>query len=83
MSPQTPVTITSTANPRIKNVVRLTTSRRHRDKRRQTVVEGAREVRRCLEAGVSPKEVYICPELVQPEDHDLVAHLAQERTPGA
>ena len=37
--------ITSTSNPRIKNVVRLTTNRRQRDRDRLTVVEGSREAR--------------------------------------
>lgn len=69
--------ITSPANPRIKNVVRLATNRRHRDETRQTVVEGSREVRRCLGAGVVPSEVYLCPELVTPTDADIADRLSQ------
>jgi len=69
--------ITSTANPRIKNVVRLTTNRRHRDQQRLTVVEGSREVRRCLDAGVIPTEAYLCPELIAPSDADLADRLSQ------
>ncbi len=67
--------ITSSGNPRIKNVVRLTNHRRHRQDLRQTVVEGSREVRRCLDAGIIPAEIYICPELVAPHDQDLVGRL--------
>jgi RNA methyltransferase, TrmH family len=67
--------ITSTNNARIKNVVRLSNNRRHREELQQTVVEGSREVRRCLDAGIIPAEVYICPELVAAEDNDLVERL--------
>lgn len=72
--------ITSTGNPRIKNVVRLTTSRRHRENNRCTVVEGSREVRRCLDAGVVPVEAYICPELLASEDSDLAHRLNTQST---
>lgn len=69
--------ITSTANTRIKNVVRLSSQRRHREALQQTVVEGSREVRRCLDAGIIPTEVYLCPELIAPDDQDLVPRLTQ------
>ena len=68
--------ITSTANPRIKHVVRLSTSHRQRERARQTVVEGRREVRRCLDAGIVPAAAYLCPELIAPEDQDLARRLA-------
>lgn len=67
--------IKSLSNARIKNVVRLSSSRRHRDRLRQTIVEGSREVRRCLDAGLTPAEAYICPELLDPADQDLVERL--------
>lgn len=70
--------ITSPSNTRIKNVVRLSTSRRHREQSRRTVVEGSREVRRCLDAGVIPTEAYSCPELIAPDDKDLAHRLANE-----
>ena len=73
-----PTHITSTANHRIKNVVRLSTNRRQRDQARLTVVEGSREVRRCLDAGVVPAEVYLCLELIAPNDQDLSHRLASE-----
>lgn len=69
--------ITSPSNPRIKNVVRLTTNRRHRDQEQLTVVEGSREVRRCLDAGIVPREIYICPELVALGDQDIADRLSQ------
>jgi len=67
--------ISSLSNNRIKNVVRLSNNRRHREEQRQTIVEGSREVRRSLDAGIVPAEVYICPELVVPSDQDLVDRL--------
>jgi len=79
-TPMPPIHITSTNNPRIKNVVRLTTNRRHREQARQTVVEGSRESRRCLDAGVVPAEAYICPELIATEDQDLAQRLAAQFT---
>lgn len=72
--------ITSTSNARVKNVVRLTGNRRHREELRQTVVEGNREVRRCLDAGNVPAEIYFCPELVPSHDQDLVDRLSQLAT---
>jgi TrmH family RNA methyltransferase len=69
--------ITSTNNARIKNVVRLSNNRRHRQDLQQTIVEGSREVRRCLDAGIIPGEVYICPELVTASDQDLIERLSQ------
>lgn len=72
--------ITSPSNPRIKNVVRLTTNRRHRERERLTVVEGSREVRRCLDAGIAPAEAYVCPELITPDAQDIADRLSQLAT---
>ncbi|MBX3051089.1 MAG: RNA methyltransferase [Caldilineaceae bacterium] len=69
--------ITSPGNPRIKNVVRLTANRRQREQSRQTIVEGSREVRRCLDAGVIPAEAYLCPELIAADDQDIAHRLSQ------
>lgn len=54
--------ITSLANERIKRLVRLR-NRRERDRSGEFLVEGYREVRRALEAGVESSELYVCPEL--------------------
>ncbi len=69
------VQITSPQNPRVKRVARLTASRRLRERERLTVVEGRREVRRFLDAGLLPVEAYICPERLDPQDRDLVDRL--------
>ncbi len=67
--------ITSPTNPRVKAVVRLA-DRRARDEARRTVVEGAREVRLALAAGVVPAEAYLCPELIAgPEAETAARHL--------
>jgi TrmH family RNA methyltransferase len=55
--------ITSPQNPRIKTIVKLG-NRRQRDAEQRTVVEGVREVDRCLGAGIVPEEAYLCPELL-------------------
>lgn len=59
--------LTSLQNPRIKNVVRLG-KRRHRDRLKQTVVEGVREASLALQNGVTPIEVFICPEYLDSSD---------------
>ena len=55
--------ITSTANPRVKALARLR-RRRYRDESGQTLVEGFEELRLALSAGVVPRAVYCCPDLV-------------------
>lgn len=54
--------ITSPTNQKIKDVVKLR-DRRGRTKAGVTVIEGIREVRAALAAGVLLQEVFICPEL--------------------
>lgn len=56
--------LTSTANPRVKQLVRLRT-RRHRDAAGVTVIEGHDELALALDAGVEPDEVYWAPDLVR------------------
>lgn len=57
--------ITSLANPRIKQVVRLR-EQRHRRKTGLFIAEGWREVSRAVTAGLIVREVYECPELLEP-----------------
>ena len=51
-------TLTSTANPRVKAAVALR-DRRARDRTGLTVVDGARELRRALDGGVTVEEAFI------------------------
>jgi RNA methyltransferase, TrmH family len=59
--------LTSTANPTVKTVARLR-DRRERDRTGRTIVDGAREVRRALEAGATVEEAFVCTPLLQGED---------------
>ena len=59
--------LSSPQNERFKSLSRLE-KRSERDSRRVTLVEGAREVRRALEAGHVPVEAYLCAERIHGED---------------
>lgn len=59
----TPVMITSTANPRVKALVRLR-NRRDRDARGLFVIEGVTAVRRASDAGWPLVEVHVAPALL-------------------
>ncbi len=59
--------LASPSNPRIKAAVRLR-DRRERDRSGLTLVDGARELRRALEAGVEVVEAFVCEPLVAGED---------------
>lgn len=54
--------ITSLQNPRVKNAVRLR-DRRHREKLGRILIDGARELRRAIDAGVRLIEVFVCESL--------------------
>ena len=70
------VPLTSPQNAHIKDVVKLN-NRSFRDERRQTVVEGVREVGLVLQQGIVPIEAYVCPELVPAAANPILAHLQQ------
>ncbi len=59
--------LASPSNPRIKAAARLR-ERRERDRAGLTLVDGARELRRALEANVEVVEAFICEPLVAGED---------------
>jgi RNA methyltransferase, TrmH family len=61
-SPVRPI-LTSTANPRVRAAISLR-DRRERDRTGLTVVDGAREMRRALDAGVIVAEAFICEPLL-------------------
>ena len=58
-----PPILTSLANPRIKAVSALR-DRRERDRTGLTVVDGAREIRRAIDAGADLVEVFVCEPLL-------------------
>jgi RNA methyltransferase, TrmH family len=72
-----PGTLTSLANPRVKAAVRLR-DRREREATGLTIVDGARELGRALEAGVGVGEAFVCDELIRTdESRAVVASLAE------
>ncbi len=71
-----PYDISSLSNQRIKQVIKLR-NRRQRDAARLTLVEGMREVSRALDAGVWPREVFICPDLLDAAGKTVAAQLEQ------
>jgi TrmH family RNA methyltransferase len=73
--PVAPEPITSPANPRIKHLVRLR-ERRERDRSGLFLVEGYRELRRALEAGIELTELYSCPDLYLGENEGALLEAA-------
>ncbi len=59
--------ITSTANQRVKDVVKLR-DRRHRDETGLTVIDGAREISRAVCTGVELVTVFFCAEFLKEEE---------------
>ena len=59
--------ITSLTNPRVKAAVRLR-DRREREETGLTIVDGAREILRALDAGVHVQTAFIAPDLLRTED---------------
>jgi TrmH family RNA methyltransferase len=68
--------ITSLQNPRVKDAVRLR-DRRHREKQGRILIDGARELRRAIAAGVKLLEVFVCEPLCHSED---ARHLLASRS---
>lgn len=69
--------ITSTANPRIKHLVRLH-RRSEREATGRFLIEGARELRHAISSGVLVEQVLLCDELAGPVEY-AVAGMAPER----
>jgi TrmH family RNA methyltransferase len=70
MSPMpspTPAILTSPANPRIRSAAALR-ERRERDRAGLTLVDGARELRRALDAGIPVVEAFVCESLLAGPD---------------
>jgi TrmH family RNA methyltransferase len=65
--PAGPLEITSLQNPRVKAAVRLR-DRREREAAGLTIVDGARELGRAIDAGFEIVEAYVCEELVRTTD---------------
>jgi TrmH family RNA methyltransferase len=70
--------ITSLTNPRIKAAVRLR-DRAERDLTGLTIVDGAREILRALDAGVHVEQAFVAPELLRSADGHAVADRLRHR----
>ncbi len=70
--------ITSPANPRVKDLVRLR-QRSHREKAGLILIEGYRELFRAVHAGVRPGELYFCRDFFLGENEDALLEAAAER----
>ena len=57
-------TITSTSNPKIKKLIALQQKSSERRESALFVVEGARELQHCMDAGFTVDTVFVCPEIV-------------------
>ena len=71
--------ISSPQNPRLKNAIRLKTSRGRKTQRR-IIVFGLREVERAIESGISPLEIFLSSELISDEDCDVFQQLSASGT---
>ena len=67
MASPAPPLLTSLANPRVKAAVALR-DRRERDRTGLTLIDGARELRRALDAGVEVVEAFVCEPLLAGPD---------------
>ena len=67
MASPTPSELTSAANPRVK-AARALRDRRERDRTGLTLVDGARELRRALAAGIAIDEAFVCEPLLAGPD---------------
>lgn len=79
-SPARPI-LTSAANPRVKAATALR-ERRDRDRTGLTLIDGARELRRALEAGIVVHEAFICESLLAgPDARSVLGRLEADDTP--
>src|SRR4051812_26611766 len=72
-----PEKITSLQNPRVKQLVKLR-ERRDRDEAGVFMIEGYREIRRALEKGVQPREMYFSPDWFLGENEPALIEQAKQ-----
>ncbi len=70
--------ITSLKNPRIKEILRLRQGQ-HRRRQRRMLIDGVREIRRAIEAGIVPSELVYCPSLCQDEATGGIVAAAEQK----
>ena len=72
-----PLRITSTQNPKIKQVYQLSKTR-NRKKENLFIIEGIREIKKADNAGYRFMSVLFCPELMNPETHGYLSQLSSD-----
>lgn len=70
--------ITSAQNPKIKDFLALQEKSRLRREKGLFVVEGRRELLHCLEAGFSPRTIFVCEEILGAGEMEAVLEAAGE-----
>ncbi len=70
-----PEKISSTSNPRIKNLIQLQSKSRERRNQNRIVIEGAREIFRAVKAGFLLRELYYCSEFDRDDRVGELVHL--------
>ena len=70
--------ITSAQNPKIKDFLALQEKSRLRREKGRFVVEGRRELLHCLEAGFSPRTIFVCEEILGVGEMEAVLGAAGE-----
>ncbi|MBQ8071521.1 MAG: RNA methyltransferase [Bacteroidales bacterium] len=74
-------TITSVQNPKIKDLLSLQEKSRLRRQKGLFVVEGRREFLHCLEAGFIPSCLFICGEILSPDEMQRIVSLSEKANP--
>ena len=70
--------ITSTQNPKIKNLLALQEKSKERKRQGLFVVEGRRELTHCIEAGYEPHTLFICRDIITEKEFDKVLNAIEE-----
>ncbi len=70
--------ITSTANPRIRDLLKLSKPRQRREQGVFTI-EGIREIGRAIAGGYEMQEFFLCPSLFNPRHSDLKGSIPEEK----
>jgi TrmH family RNA methyltransferase len=73
--------VTSAQNPKIKELLALSEKSKLRREKACFVVEGRRELERCLDAGYIAEDLFICGEIIPEEDLDRLVSRAEESNP--
>ncbi len=70
--------ITSEKNPKIQQIIRLREKARERKKENLFVIEGIRELNLALKGGIVAREIFCCPDFMQPKVLDELKKIADK-----